>query len=83
MPNTPGDDMESLSAAEQRLFHLQRQLDIEMKAECDTELKKNSALFSRHRPQNITEGIDQKALGQLIELYHSDFDIICFWGHFF
>ena len=31
VPNTPGDDMESLSAAEQRLFHLQRQLDIEMK----------------------------------------------------
>ena len=31
MPNTPGDDMESLTAAEQRLFHLQRQLDIEMK----------------------------------------------------
>ena len=29
--NTPGDDMESLSMAEQRLFHLQRQLDIEMK----------------------------------------------------
>ena len=42
VPNTPGDDMESLSAAEQRLFHLQRQLDIEMKAECDTELKKAS-----------------------------------------
>jgi len=31
VPNTPGDDMESLTAAEQRLFHLQRQLDIEMK----------------------------------------------------
>jgi hypothetical protein len=31
-PNTPGDpEPESLSVAEQRLFHLQRQLDIEMK----------------------------------------------------
>ena len=29
--NTPGDEMESMSAAEQRLFHLQRQLDIETK----------------------------------------------------
>ncbi len=31
-PSTPGDEPESLSAAEQRLFHLQRQLDIETKA---------------------------------------------------
>ena len=30
-PNTPGEEPESLSAAEQRLFHLQRQLDIETK----------------------------------------------------
>jgi len=30
-PSTPGDEMESMSAAEQRLFHLQRQLDIETK----------------------------------------------------
>ena len=30
-PNTPGDEMESMSAAEQRLFHLTRQLDIETK----------------------------------------------------
>ena len=30
-PCTPGDEPESLSAAEQRLFHLQRQLDIETK----------------------------------------------------
>jgi len=29
--STPGDEMESMSAAEQRLFHLQRQLDIETK----------------------------------------------------
>jgi len=29
--NTPGDEMESMSVAEQRLFHLQRQLDIETK----------------------------------------------------
>merc|ERR1719369_132348 len=28
---TPGDELESLSVAEQRLFHLQRQLDIETK----------------------------------------------------
>ena len=31
VPSTPGDEPESLSAAEQRLFHLQRQLDIETK----------------------------------------------------
>ena len=34
IPNTPGDadmDPQSLSVAEQKLFHLQRQLDIEMK----------------------------------------------------
>ena len=30
-PNTPGEEPESLSAAEQRLFQLQRQLDIETK----------------------------------------------------
>ncbi len=30
-PSTPGDEPESWSAAEQRLFHLQRQLDIETK----------------------------------------------------
>jgi len=37
VPSTPGDDMESLSAAEQRLFHLQRQLDIEMKVKSGAE----------------------------------------------
>lgn len=31
LPATPGDGMESMSAVEQRLFHLQRQLDIETK----------------------------------------------------
>ena len=31
VPASPGDELESLSLAEQRLFHLQRQLDIETK----------------------------------------------------
>ena len=33
VPASPGDELESLSLAEQRLFHLQRQLDIETKVE--------------------------------------------------
>ena len=33
VPASPGDELESLSLTEQRLFHLQRQLDIETKVE--------------------------------------------------